>query len=133
MPRHRTPLPPIVLFLALVLAPLAGCGAPRASRAVTLEGEIIDPQCYFTHGGQGLSHRDCALLCARGGQTLAFLNRAGGRVYPIIAGRHGANPNDSLYAVVGYPVLVRGILYQVRGQQALRVEHAERLSAAARP
>ena len=121
------------LLLLLALTPLAACGTSRAARAVTLEGEIVDPQCYFTHGGQGLAHRECALMCARGGQGLAFLNRAGGRVYPIIAGRHGANPNDSLYAVVGYPVLVRGILYEVRGQRALLVERAERLAAAGRP
>ena len=115
--------------LALALAPLGGCGASRTARAVTLEGEIIDPQCYFTHGGRGLAHRDCALMCARDGQGLAFLNRAGGRVYPIIADRHGANPNDSLYAVVGYPVLVRGTLYEVRGQRALQVSRAQRLPA----
>jgi hypothetical protein len=113
------------------IASLAGCGASRSARAVTLEGEIIDPQCYFTHGGQGLAHRDCALMCARGGQGLAFLNRAGGRVYPIIADRHGANPNDSLYAVVGYPVVVAGTLYEVRGQRALCVAHARRLVSAA--
>jgi hypothetical protein len=124
-----SPALPFALLLALLLAPLHGCGGPRAARAVTLEGEIIDPQCYFTHGGQGPSHRDCALLCARGGQSLAFLNRAGGRVYPIIAGRHGANPNDSLYAVVGFPVLVQGTLYEVRGQHALLVSRAQRLSA----
>ena len=112
-------------FAALALA--AGCGRERSARAVTLEGEIIDPQCYFTHGGQGLAHRDCALMCARGGQGLAFLNRAGGRVYPIIADRHGANPNDSLYAVVGYPVLVSGMLYEVKGQRALQVARAKRL------
>ena len=129
MPVHSPRAASILILLALALA-LAGCGASRASQAVTLEGEIIDPQCYFTHGGQGLAHRDCALMCARGGQSLAFLNRAGGRVYPIIAGRHGANPNDSLYAVVGYPVLVRGTLYEVRGQRALLVAHAERLGAA---
>ena len=66
-------------------------------------------------------------MCARGGQGLAFLNRAGGRVYPIIADRHGANPNDSLYAVVGYPVLVSGMLYEVKGQRALQVARAKRL------
>ena len=119
-----------VLFLAIALVPAAGCNAARAARTVTLEGEIIDPQCYFTHGGQGLAHRACALLCARGGQSLAFLNRAGGRVYPIIAGAHGSNPNDSLYAVVGYAVLVRGILYETRGQRALLVTHDERLAGA---
>jgi hypothetical protein len=131
MPRRRPGSAPLALLLALTLAPLAGCGTSRAARTVTLEGEVIDPQCYFTHGGQGLAHRDCALMCARGGQGLAFLNRAGGRVYPIIAGRHGANPNDSLYAVVGYPVLVHGTLYEVRGQRALLVAYAERLTASA--
>jgi hypothetical protein len=129
MPR-RLRATPVTLLLSLALLALAGCGASRSARAVTLEGEVIDPQCYFTHGGQGPTHRDCALMCARGGQGLAFLNRAGGRVYPIIAGRHGANPNDSLYAVVGYPVLVRGTLYEVRGQRALLVAQAERLNAA---
>jgi hypothetical protein len=131
---RRLPRPAFAASLVLlVLASSVGCSAPRAARAVTLEGEIIDPQCYFTHGGQGLAHRDCALMCARGGQSLAFLNRAGGRVYPIIAGRHGANPNDSLYAVVGYPVLVRGTLYEVRGQQALLVSRAERITGAGAP
>jgi hypothetical protein len=124
-------LPSAALLLGLlVLASPTGCGASRSARAVTLEGEIIDPLCYFTHGGQGLTHRDCALMCARGGQGLAFLNRAGGRVYPIIADRHGANPNDSLYAVVGYPVVVTGMLYEVKGQRALQVAHAKRLDSA---
>ena len=117
----------VALLLAIALLPAVSCGGSRAAQAVTLEGEIIDPQCYFTHGGRGLGHRDCALLCARGGQGLAFLNRAGGRVYPIIADRHGANPNDSLYAVVGYPVLVRGTLYERQGQRALLVKNAEKL------
>ncbi len=131
----RRPRDPIIALLcALLLGPAVGCHTQRAARPVTLEGEIIDPQCYFTHGGRGLVHRDCALMCARGGQSLAFLNRAGGRVYPIILAAHGANPNDSLYAVVGYPVLVRGTLYEVRGQRALLVVRAEPLAGAgARP
>jgi hypothetical protein len=115
-----------VSVLALGLA-AAACGRESRARSVTLEGEIIDPQCYFTHSGQGVAHRDCALLCARGGQSLAFLNRAGNRVYPIIAARHGANPNDSLYAVVGYPVIVHGVLYERNGQRALIVDRTERL------
>lgn len=96
-----------------------------------MEGEFIDPACYFTHGGQGPAHRECALTCARTGQDLAFLNRAGGRIYPIIAARHGTDPNDSLYAVVGYPVIVRGTLYETRGQRALVVANAERVDAGA--
>ena len=62
-----------------------------------------------------------------GDKDLAFLNRAGGRVYPIIAARHGENPNDSLYAVVGYPVVVVGALYEKGGQKVLRVDGVKRL------
>jgi hypothetical protein len=87
-----------------------------------MEGEIVDPQCYFTHGGRGLAHRACALYCARGGQDLAFLNRSGGRVIPIIAARHGQNPNDSLYRWVGFSVVVQGALFEKNGVRALRVD-----------
>jgi hypothetical protein len=124
----RRVLPLVALLAALALpTALAGCASPAGARAVTMEGEIIDPQCWYTHGGSGLGHRDCALMCARGGQSLAFLNRAGQRVYPIIAAAHGANPNDSLYAVVGYPVIVHGTLFARGGQQALVVSRAERI------
>jgi hypothetical protein len=117
--------------IALALGWTAGACSPASSpHGVTFEGEIIDPQCYFTHGGSGPAHRDCAVMCARGGQSLAFLNRANRRVYPIIAGRHGANPNDSLYAVVGYPVIVRGTLFERGGQSALLVDRAERIPGA---
>ncbi|TMQ64620.1 MAG: hypothetical protein E6K78_08865 [Candidatus Eisenbacteria bacterium] len=118
------------MSLGLLAVLAAGCGGPQSAtigRPVTLEGEVVDPQCYFTHGGRGPAHRACALLCARGGQDLAFLNRAGGRVYPIIAARHGENPNDSLYAVVGYPVVVVGALYEKGGQKVLRVDGVKRL------
>jgi hypothetical protein len=124
----RRLLPLLALAAALALPfTLSGCASPAGARTVTMEGEIIDPQCWFTHGGSGPGHRDCALMCARGGQSLAFLNRAGQRVYPIIAATHGANPNDSLYAVVGYPVIVHGTLFARGGQQALVVSRAERI------
>ena len=113
------------LLLLAALPWLGSCGArPAASagQAVTLEGEVIDPQCYFTHGGRGLAHRSCALYCARGGQDLAFLNRVGDRVIPIVAGRHGENPNDSLYRWAGHPVIVSGALFEKRGSRALRVD-----------
>jgi hypothetical protein len=118
-----------------LVAGLASCGpeVPDAGRAVTLEGEIVDPQCLFTHEGRGEAHRACALFCARGGQDLAFLNRAGERVYPIIADRHGRNPNAGLYDVVGYPVIVHGKLYKRRNDRVLRVDRVERLDRRQRP
>lgn len=107
-------------------------GHGMTSRAVTLEGEIIDPQCYFTHGGgQGLAHRPCALFCARGGQNMAFLNRAGSRVYPIIAAKHGADPNDGLLGYVGYPVVIEGTWFGSKDQRVLRIDAVKRLDGGA--
>ncbi len=130
-PWGRTPSRVATLALALWLA--AGCagGSRRGVREVTLEGEVVDPQCYFTHGARGAAHRACALYCARGGQDLAFLNRAGQKVYPIIASGHGRNPNDSLLAVVGYPVVLMGRLYERNGRQALVVDRIRRLDGGA--
>lgn len=110
---------------------IAGCARPPAreavAHAVTLEGEIVDPQCYYTHGGRGLGHRSCALYCARGGQDMAFLNRAGDRLYPIIAARHGADPNEGLLAYVGYPVIVEGAWFGKDASRVLRVDRVRRL------
>ena len=118
----------LALASLLGLNAAAGCGPERGAdgvRRVTMEGEIIDPQCYYTHGGRGLAHRSCALFCARGGQDLAFLNRVRDQVIPVIAGRHGQNPNDSLYRWVGYPVIVHGALFGKRGGRALRVDRVQ--------
>ena len=126
------------LVIGLIAALIAGgsCGRPRqdvAGRAVTLEGEIIDPQCYFTHGGRGLAHRSCAIYCARGGQDLAFLNRAGDRMIPLVAARHGADPNAAVLRYVGYPVVVQGVFFEKSGQRVLRVDAIHRLDGGPPP
>lgn len=94
-----------------------GLEAAMESRNVRLHGEIIDPQCYFTHDGRGADHAACALLCARGGQDLAFLDEADGRVYPLIAAAHGMDPNHGLTPHVGRAVDMEGVLFR-RGATA---------------
>jgi hypothetical protein len=126
----------VLAVTLLVLIGLSGCGRVRTDaqgRPVTLEGEIIDPQCYFTHGGRGLAHRSCAIYCARGGQDLAFLNRAGDRMIPLVAARHGANPNDAVLRYVGYPVVVQGMFFDKGGQRVLRVDLVHRLDGGPEP
>jgi hypothetical protein len=125
----------VVAAAAMAAISAIGCGRNAGTlavgRAVHLEGEVVDPQCYFMHDGHGLAHRSCALYCARGGQDLAFLERTSGRVYPIVAARHGADPNDGLLGYVGYPVSVNAVLYQRDQQQVLVVERLSRLDGGA--
>ncbi len=81
------------------------------SRSVNLTGELIDPQCYFTHDGKGIDHISCAILCAKGGQDLAFLDVATGDIHPLIAIAHGEDPNRDLIAHIGKPVTIEGVLF----------------------
>ena len=135
MRRHRGP-GTYARLAAVLLALLAGACMRKESdqaRLVTLEGEIVDLQCYFTHGARGLDHRACALFCAKGGQNMAFLNRAGEKVIPIVGRHHGADPNDSTLAYVGYPVVMMGRLYERGGQRVLTVERVKRLDGLPAP
>lgn len=94
---------------------------PR-SRMVQLAGEIIDPQCFFTHDGRGLKHAACAERCARGGQGLAFLDEASGRMYQLIAKTHGASQNEGLYPHIGRPVAISGVVFKVGENSVLLIQ-----------
>jgi len=101
----------VLAVTLLVLIGLSGCGRARndaQGRPVTLEGEIIDPQCYFTHG-------------------------AGDRMIQLVAARHGANPNDAVLRYVGYPVVVQGVFFDKGGQRVLRVDLVHRLDGGPEP
>lgn len=97
---------------------------PAASvEKVTLTGELIDTQCWFTHNGEGKGHAACAVKCAKGGQDLAFLDTRTGEMHSLIASGHGKNPNEGLYDHVGVPVQVRGTLYKRGTNSGLLLEN----------
>lgn len=102
-----------------------GLEAALESRSVRLRGEIIDPQCYFTHDGRGADHASCAVFCARGGQDLAFLDEADGRVYPLIAATHGMDPNHGLYSHVGRAVDMEGVLFKRGATSFLLIQRVD--------
>ena len=97
--------------------------SPPPVKAVML-GEIIDPQCYFSHASRGPEHAACALMCAKGGQTLAFLEEKSGRTYPLIALGHGKNPNQPVLGVIGKRVSVKGTIYGMGKDVVLAIESA---------
>ena len=107
-------------------APTKAPAAATDVKKVTLTGEIIDPQCWFTHNGEGPKHADCAVRCAQGGQDLAFLDAQSGELYTLIAVAHGKNPNVGLYDHVGVPVTVRGTSYQRGSNRGLMVEAVDK-------
>ena len=117
---------------ATTTAPAEAAKAPTktpalktSAKQVQLVGEIVDPQCWSTHDGQGEGHRDCAVMCAEGGQGLALFETKTGRIYSIIASSHGANPNKGLIEHVAIPVKVTGTLFSRGSNQALLVQSVQ--------
>ena len=94
---------------------------------VDMIGELIDPQCWFTHNADGKDHAKCALNCAKGGQDLAFYDNKTGEVHTLLALGHGKNPNEGMLDHVGHPVRVKGTSYLRGVNRALLVETVERV------
>lgn len=98
-------------------------GAPAKSEGwtqgipTTVVGEVMDPACYLEAGQKsiGPGHFQCAVDCARSGQTLAILDRANDRIYFIAGELPGKNPNDPVMQFIHKKVDVHGKVYHRSG------------------
>jgi len=134
----------VISFVALAFAPLAvqaheGAKASKSAttsktaggeaitakvKTVTMQGEIVDPQCWIQHDGRGKAHAGCALACAKAGQTLAFLDDKTGTLYQLLAENHSSDPNEKWYGLVGKPVIVKGDVMARGGMNAIVLRSA---------
>jgi hypothetical protein len=95
-------------------APAAGAKrAPQKGTYTTIVGEVMDPACFLEAGAKsiGPGHFQCAVDCARSGQTLAIYDRANDRIYFIAGELPGKNPNDPVMAYIHKKVDVSGTVY----------------------
>ena len=79
----------------------------------TITGEVMDPACFLEAGPKsiGPGHYQCAIDCARSGQTLAIYDRDADRIYFIAGELPGKNPNDPVINYIHQKVDVRGAVY----------------------
>ena len=82
----------------------------------TLQGEIIDPKCYFgvMKPGLGKVHRQCAINCISGGipPVIRTQNRYGTFEYFLLLGKNGERINQEVLFYVADPIELKGKLYQ---------------------
>ena len=92
----------------------------------TLNGEIVDPKCYFgsMKPGQSTPHRDCAIRCISGGipPVFALKNPSGEMNYLLITGQKGEAINQQLLKYVGIPTQLKGTIEKIDEWYLLRVE-----------
>jgi hypothetical protein len=93
--------------------PAPAKGVHVQGTVMTIVGEVMDPACYLEAGAKsiGPGHFQCAVDCARSGQTLAIYDREDDRIYFIAGELPGKNPNDPLLAFIHKKVDVRGTVY----------------------
>src|SRR6267142_3384010 len=94
-----------------------GAGPRVAGKTMTIVGEVMDPACFLEAGAKsiGPGHYQCAIDCARSGQTLAIYDRDQDRIYFIAGELPGKNPNDPLMPYIHKKVDVSGTVYHRSG------------------
>jgi hypothetical protein len=97
------------------------------SREVTLEGEVVDFECYLRDGSRGERHKSCALTCRKNGGSLAIVEDRTGQLYPVAGNTAASDPGAAVAEYIGTRVAVRGQLYERSAGRILVVERAERL------
>jgi len=97
--------------------PADGKAAPDRGIHTTITGEVMDPACFLEAGVKsiGPGHFQCAIDCARSGQTLAIYDRANDRIYFIAGELPGKNPNDPVINFIHQKVDVTGAVYHRSG------------------
>jgi hypothetical protein len=100
-------------------------GAPQKGLVTTIVGEVMDPACFLEAGVKsiGAGHFQCAVDCARSGQTLAIYDRANDRIYFIAGELPGKNPNDPVMAYIHKKVDVAGTVYQRAGAYGIVIRN----------
>jgi hypothetical protein len=123
-------------------APASPKGPPTKGTYSTITGEVMDPACFLEAGSKsiGPGHFQCAVDCARSGQTLAIYDRQNDRIYFVAGELPGKNPNDPLMPYIHKKVDVTGAVYHrseawgiVIVKVAPHVEGAQSSSGSAAP
>lgn len=95
----------------------------RVESQLTLQGEIVDPKCYFgvMKPGEGKPHRSCAIRCIAGGIPPVFRVNDKNEHYILLD--ENFNPiNDLVLAVVGDNITLTGRSVQFDNWKILLVD-----------
>jgi hypothetical protein len=89
---------------------------PTDLGAISQQGEVIDPKCYFgvMKPGEGKVHKDCAIRCIQGGipPVLAHRNEKGEVRFMLLADAAGQSLADRVTPWVARPAQVQGRLFR---------------------
>jgi hypothetical protein len=109
----------VLACAALPLRAQAPAMAPAAD--VTITGQVIDLNCFTTHGAQGAAHKECAVACAKAGVPLAILG-SDGTIYLPVSGKPGDPQNAKLLDHAEGKVTVTGTPHFDHGLHTIEIK-----------
>ena len=93
---------------------------------MTLQGEIIDPKCYFgvMKPGKGKIHRSCAVRCISGGipPVLATTDKNNMSQYFLLTDLQGQPINKAVLPFIGKPSEIKGIVEKMEDWFILKID-----------
>lgn len=117
--KNENPL--LQIFDSSVAVPAVG----KEWGQVRLNGEVVDPKCYFgvMKPGEGKVHKDCAIRCISGGipPVLSVPDEKGGKRFVLLVGANGERLNEAVKDFVAVPSRFTGELVQYQDWLVMRV------------
>ena len=123
------------LFAGVVAAAcVIGLGGTAFAKTETITGQIVDSACYkMDKTNTGADHKmpkgpakDCAVECAKNGNTMALLT-SDGKLYEL-AGGLAANKNEKIVPHVGHTVEVTGDVMDHDGSMMIMADTLKMIS-----
>src|SRR3990172_10688189 len=93
----------------------------KGGKPVTVQGEVLDSACYFTHEARGQGHEECATKCIQKGIPMALIDSKG-ELYLQNEDHEKTEPYNQLNNMAAKNVTVTGNLVQKQGWKVLFVQ-----------
>ncbi|MFT6337229.1 MAG: hypothetical protein ACI86M_003064 [Saprospiraceae bacterium] len=93
---------------------------------MTLEGEIIDPKCYFgvMKPGRGKIHRSCAVRCISGGIPPVLVTTDDNNIskYYLLTDLKGEPINKDILPYIGKPSKIKGVVEKMEDWYVMKID-----------
>ncbi len=99
--------------------------APLLVGNFELEGEIVDPKCYFgvMKPGLGKIHRSCAVRCVSGGTPPVLVTTKGSfSQYFLLTNMKGESINNDILPYIGQPSRLKGVVEKLEDWYVMKID-----------
>ena len=94
---------------------------------MVVRGEVVETACYVMANRRGEGHRECAIACARAGQSLGILDEKTKTLLFLVLDRRTHEPPNPLLEHVAARVEVRGRRVERGGVSGIIVDDVKSL------